>query len=584
MKKFFRSLPVSFAPYSSSIFSVIFFHVLAALFTVVSIPMIIPFFHILFRTSNSEASAVKASGLELRLQEFVQQIVTSAGHQKAVLSICLVFVLLFFLKNLFRYFALYFMTPVRNGVVRDLRQNVFQKYQSLPISYLKEQPKGNLLSILMTDVQEAEWMFRHSLETIIKSPLIIIGCIGFMLYLDPRLTAFVFILLLFTILVIGGVSRALKRDSKEAQDQLGELHTIGDESLTAFSVIRSFGAEALVGRRFLKKNNRYKKLYDRVLRRRDLASPLSEFLGISIVALLLWYGSGKVFQNAMSPEAFFAFLFAFFQIIEPAKSFASSFFTIQKGMGAVDRISEVMAITEAERFEGSEKINRFKDSLRMQHVGFNYDDSALIFNDVDVIINKGEIVSIEGRSGVGKSTLVQLILRFYDPTSGIITVDGKNIQEYSIQGYRQLFGYVDQQLNLFHDSVAENIAFGGDDKDRSMIRKAAQEAFADSFINELPNAYDTVIGEQGLKLSGGQRQRLALARAFYHNSDILILDEATSSIDSESKDLIMKALRQKNLKDQTTIIIISHQDELKDIAQKRYVIEEGILQDINTIV
>ena len=582
MKKVFQSLPVSFAPYRLSIYGVVFFHLLAALFTVVSIPMIIPFFHILFQSSETPNPNSNVSGLELHLQEFVQQMVSTAGQQKAILWICLVFIALFFFKNLFRYFAMFFMTPVRNGLIRDLRQHVFDQYQRLPVSYLKSHPKGNLLSILMTDVQEAEWMFRNSLETLIKSPLIIFGCIVFMLYLDVRLTAFVFILLLFTVLVIGGVSRALKRESKEAQDQLGHLHTIGDESLTAFPVIRSLGAEDHIGRQFATKNNRYKNLYDKVLRRRDLASPLSEFLGVSIVALLLWYGSGKVFEQALSPEAFFAFLFAFFQIIEPAKSFATSFFTIQKGMGAVDRINEVMQVDETNRFLGKDKLSGFQGRLEFKDLHFSYEEGGRLLSGVNAVIPKGSIISIEGPSGIGKSTLVQLILRFFDPSKGSILVDGKHIKSYNIQSYRQLFGYVDQQLNLFHDTIAENIAFGSDDKSDKRIRKAARDAYADSFIGELVNGYDTVIGEQGLKLSGGQRQRLALARAFYHEADILILDEATSSIDSKSKTLIMKALQEKNEKDQTTIIIISHQDELKEIAHTRYVIQDGTLLKINS--
>ena len=580
MKKVFQSLPVSFAPYRLSIYSVVFFHLLAALFTVVSIPMIIPFFHILFQTSQSTTENSNISGLELRLQEFVHQMVSIAGEQKAILWICLVFIAFFFFKNLFRYFAMYFMTPVRNGVIRDLRQQVFDQYQRLPVSYVKDQPKGNLLSILMTDVQEAEWMFRNSLETIIKSPLIILGCIVFMLYLDVRLTAFVFILLLFTVLVIGGVSRALKRDSKEAQDQLGQLHSIGDESLTAFPVIRSFGAEEQIGRHFSIRNNRYKTLYDKVLRRRDLASPLSEFLGVAIVALLLWYGSGKVFSKALTPEAFFAFLFAFFQIIEPAKSFATSFFTIQKGRGAVDRIHEVMQVNEADRFLGKQKMNRFSDSLRFENIHFSYEDTKEVLAGLNLVIQKGDIISIEGPSGIGKSTLLQLILRFFDPSKGSISLDGIQIESYDIRSYRQLFGYVDQQLNLFHDTIAENIAFGAEVKDDDRIRKAAKDAYADSFINEMPNTYNTVIGEQGLKLSGGQRQRLALARAFYHETDVLILDEATSSIDLKSKELIMKALLEKNKHDQTTIIIISHQDELKEITHSRYILEDGALMQI----
>lgn len=582
MRKIFQSLPISFSPYRSSIFIVIFCHLLAAIFTVVSVPMIIPFFHILFQNGKGTTSSQDVSGLEMHLRQLVEQTVQMSGEAYAVLWICGIFILLFFFKNIFRYLAMYFMTPVRNAVVRDLRQQVFDQFQKLPVRFLKENPKGNLISIMMSDVQEVEWMFRHSLETIIKSPLIIIGCIGFMLYLDPRLTLFVFVLLLFTVLVIGGVSRALKQESKLAQSVIGELSTIGDESLTAYPVVRSFSAEAQVSEKFLKANNQYKNLYDKVLRRKDLASPLSEFLGVSIVAVLLWYGSGKVFSNSLSPEAFFAFLFAFFQIIEPAKSFASSFFTIRKGMGSLERLQDVLQVQEANRFSGSQSISGFNDSLEFQNVSFSYEDNVAVLTDNTLKIAKGEIIHIKGKSGVGKSTILQLLLRFYDPVSGDILIDGNEIKQIKISEYRQLFAYVDQRLNLFHDTIASNISFGSKTQDMSRIREAARLAYADDFIDTLPENYDTVIGERGTKLSGGQGQRIALARAFYHNAPILLLDEATSSIDEYSEGLIKKALSDKNQEDGTTIIMISHQDSMFELAHRSFVFSEGKLVETGT--
>jgi len=542
--------------------------------------MIIPFFHILFQNGNQTSQSQALSGLELQLRDLVERTVEMSGEAHAVLWICGIFIALFFFKNIFRYLAMYFMTPVRNAVVRDLRQKVFDQFQLLPVWYLKDNPKGNLISIMMSDVQEVEWMFRHSLETIIKSPLIIIGSIGFMLYLDPGLSFFVLVLLLFTVLVIGGVSRALKQESKSAQDYIGKLSTIGDESLTAYPVVRSFSAEAQMSEKFLDINNRYKNLYDKVLRRKDLASPMSEFLGVSIVAVLLWYGSGKVFSNTLSPEAFFAFLFAFFQIIEPAKSFATSFFTIRKGMGSLERLQEVLTVHDEDRFSGEQSISGFTDSIAFHNVSFSYEDNIAVLIDNNLKIKKGEIIHVKGKSGIGKSTLLQLILRFYDPISGSISIDGQDNTEIKIEEYRQLFGYVDQRLNLFHDTIAANISFGADSHDMSKIQEAARLAYADDFIDKLPKAYDTLIGERGTKISGGQGQRIALARAFYHNAPILLLDEATSSVDADSEELIKKALSSKNKQDGTTIIMISHQDSMFEIAHRSFSFTEGKLVEI----
>jgi len=577
MRQILQSLPISFSPYRSSIIIVIFCHLLAAIFTVVSVPMIIPFFHILFQKGRSSQHLQDVSGLELHLRQVVEQTVELSGEKHAVLWICGIFILLFLCKNIFRYLAMYFMTPVRNAVVRDLRQTVFNKFQKLPVPFLKDNPKGNLIAVMMSDVQEVEWMFRHSLETIIKSPLIIIGCIGFMLYLEPRLTLFVFVLLLFTVLVIGGVSRALKQESKLAQSYIGELSTIGDESLTAYSVIRSFSAEEQMSQKFLEANNDYKKLYDKVLRRKDLASPLSEFLGVTIVAVLLWYGSSKVFADSLSPEAFFAFLFAFFQIIEPSKSFASSFFTIRKGMGSLERLQDVISIQDGNRFLGTKSIKKFQNKIEFRNLSFAYEDDIPILTNAEMTIPKGEIIHIQGKSGVGKSTILQLLLRFYDPISGDILVDGEGISQFDISEFRQLFAYVDQRLNLFHDTIAANISFGSNTHDIDMMREAAKLAFADEFIDSFPEGYQTVIGEQGTKLSGGQGQRIALARAFYNGAPILLLDEATSSVDRESEVLIKKALIQKNQIDKTTIIMISHQDTLHEIAHRSFIFQGGIL-------
>ena len=400
MFEVFKQLPVSIGKYKSSLVLVAFFHLFAAVFTVVSIPMIIPFFQLLFEAGSGATANPNASQLEQLLFNRVNDGIQSVGKRQTVLWICFAFIIIFLLKNIFRYLAMYTMTPIRNGWVKDMRMKLFEQYNQLSLQGLKKTKKGSLIANMLTDVQETEWMLRHSLETIIKSPLIIIGCVGFMIYLNPRLTIFVVILLLFTVVVIGGISRKLKQESKTAQQYLADISTQVDETVGGHSLIKSYNASTYVKERFQTLNNAFTSTYNKVLRRRDLASPLSEILGVAIVVVLLWYGSREVFNAKMSPQAFFAFLFAFFQIIEPAKSFATAYYTIQKGMGALERINEVFTIPVV-KHSGSKQINSFSNAINFENVGFQHDDdSQALIEGLNFTIKKGEIVSIEGPSGI----------------------------------------------------------------------------------------------------------------------------------------------------------------------------------------
>lgn len=575
-----EKIGIKLSDYYSALSIVVLFHILSAVFTIISIPMVIPFFHILFY-GNQRMADDQVSGLELRIRTIIQSIIESQGVSRAVMWICFGFIAIFFFKNLFRYFAMYFMTPIRNGLVRDMRQKVYDSYLNIPFLQTKQLQKGHLLSIMMTDVQEVEWMLRHSLETLIKSPLIIAGSIAFMMYLDIRLSLFVFILLVFTVVVIGGVSRALKQESASAQAALGDLHAIGEETLSSQPVIRAFTAESYMSRQYERTNDRYKRLADKVLRRRDLASPLSEFLGVSIVAVLLWYGADKVFDSALTPEAFFAFLFAFFQVIEPAKSFASAYYNIQKGRGASSRILEVLQQVELPQVSG-EIIESFTHSILLDHVEYSYPDTEqAVLREVTMSIDKAQIVAIAGPSGAGKTTLINLLLKFMVPTRGSVTVDGRDIAGILPHSLRSMIAIVDQHVTLMHDTVAQNVAFGQGKYDEQRLLKALEDAYALEFVSVMPQGVMTIIGEQGLKLSGGQRQRLALARAFYAAAPILILDEATSSVDQHSEALIKQALIQKNELEQLTILIVSHSGSISDIAHETYGLMDGRLNRLD---
>jgi len=561
---FFRD---KFKPYRTRLGLSIIFHILTAIFTVISIPMIIPFFQILFERPHSANPQKIGSGLEIQLYDWIQELMQNSGSQNALFYICFFLVIIFFLKNVFRYLAQYFIIPVKSGVVRDLRQKVFAHYQYLPVACHKDAKKGDLLSRLIVDVNEVEWSMINTIEAVFKSPLIILGCIIFMLYISPSLTLFVLILLLFTVFIIGGISRTLKQKSQQVQEAMSEMNVTGEESLSAYQLIKSYSAEQYQSERFIKLNNSYKNIIDRVLRKRDLASPLSEFLSVAIVAILLWYGANQVFQLKITPDGFFAFAFAFFQIIEPAKNFSTAFFNWKKGMAAVDRINEVLQIP-AEKVKLTEAYYQtFNDALSLKEIDFTYPNSKQkVLSGFNLTIYPNEIIGIKGPSGVGKSSIIQLLNRFYEPNRGEIVLDGKNIKEIPLVSLRQLFAIVDQNITLFHDTVAKNISFSDRQMDETRIQSAAVAASAHEFINILPNDYQTIIGDQGLRLSAGQRQRIALARAIYKNSKFLILDEATANIDAASEAMIMETL--VRLKGTKTIIIIAHSGSILQICDR----------------
>ncbi len=554
-------------------------NILVATFTVVSIPTIIPFFEILFQqvdfVTEEVPFAFTADQLAGWSRYQYSKLIMTKGQQTALLYICSLIVLIFFLKNFFRYVSLAFLVPVRNGMVCDLRQDLYEKILSLPVSYYTNERKGDLIARFSTDVQEVENSILNVIEVLVKSPLIILGCIAFMLYVSPGLTLFVFILILFTALIIGGISRTLKKNSSLAQNKLGQIISTVDETIGGLKIIKGFGAGQFFSRHFASQNIAFKNLLNKILWRRDLSSPLSEFLGIATVAVLLWYGSNQVFENELEPSTFFAFIFAFFSVIEPAKSFAKAYYDIQKGLAAADRIMEVMKVpnTVIEK-EQPVRLNRFSQSIIFDRVSFRYaPHEPNVLNNVSFEIPEGKVVALVGASGSGKTTVVDLINRFYDVTEGRITIDGHDLREVSLSDLRNLIAVVSQDPVVFNDTITNNITFGRQPVDRSAVEQAARTAHAHDFILATENGYDTIVGDRGVKLSGGQRQRLTLARAVLKNAPILILDEATSALDSESERLVQDALRVifKN----RTVVIIAHRLSTIQHADIIFVLKEG---------
>jgi ABC-type multidrug transport system fused ATPase/permease subunit len=472
--------------------------------------------------------------------------------------VCLWIVGVFFLKNLFRYLSLFFMAPVRNGIIRDLRGQLFHKLLVLPLPYFSEERKGDLMSRITADVQEVEWSILNVLEAVFREPLIIGGALGIMLYISPQLTLFVFVLMFFTGFVIGGIGRRLKRSSLDVQERLGTLVSLIEEALSGLRIIKGFNAEGYQREKFGRENDGYRHTLTRLLWRRDLSSPLSEFLGIGVVAVLLWFGSRLVFSGQMAAETFLTFIFAFYNVIEPAKKLSRAVYDIQKGIAALQRVEMVLdAPQQISEPEHPQPLDTFSDAIEYRDVGFAYNNNeGPVLQDINLRIPKGRVVALVGASGAGKSTIADLLPRFYDVQSGGIFIDGIDIRDVSLRSLRHLMGIVSQEAILFNDTIYNNIVFGMEGVAAQDVERAARIANAHDFILATEYGYQTNIGDRGLKLSGGQRQRLTIARAILKNPPILILDEATSALDAESEKLVQQALEE--LMKNRTAIVIAH--------------------------
>lgn len=554
-------------------------NILTALFTVVSIPMLIPFFRILFEKEAPAIPAPKGGFSMTNANEYFTywfgELIGRYGKEGALGYVCIAIVAVYLLRNLFRYLALYYMAPVRNGVIRDLRNELFEQVLALPLAFFGNERKGDLMARLTSDVQEVESSILNMLEAIFREPLIIIGALGFMLYVSPSLTVFVFGLILFTGVVIGGLGRRLKRASAAVQQKLGQLISITEEGLGGLRIIKGFAAEDYQRRKFGDTNNEYRRLLTSTLRRRDLASPLSEFLGIATVALLLWYGSRQVFSGLMAAETFITFIFAFYNVIDPAKNLSKAVSNIQRGIGAFQRVEVLLdAPNTLPEPPNARPIAAFREAIDFQNVSFRYpSNEGPVLSGINLHIPKGKVVALVGASGAGKSTLVDLIPRFYDVAEGSIVIDGVDVRQYRLADLRRLLGIVSQEAILFNDTIYNNIVFGLPDATPEDVERAARIAHAHDFIMATEAGYQTNIGDRGSKLSGGQRQRLTIARAVLRNPPILILDEATSALDSESEKLVQQAL--EALMQGRTALVIAHRLSTVQHADEIIVLREG---------
>ena len=562
-------------------------NILMVFFNLISIPLLIPFLQILLgQTIPPTQEPDFQWNIEAIKNSFyyqLGQIIEQYGKERALIYVCGALILSFFFKNLFRYLALYFITPLRNGVVRDIRQALFDKTLRLPLSYFSDERKGDLMSRVTSDVQEVEWSVLNVLETIVREPLLIIGAMTMMVYISPALTGFVFVLLGFTGIIIGSIGKTFKKESSALQERLGALVSVLDEALGGSRVIKAFNAENYQREKFSSENNAYRNLLIRHLRKRDLASPTTEFLGITVVCVLIWFGFKQVLLGGLTPESFLGFLYAFFQVIEPAKAFSSASYNIRRGAGALARIEDILnadeTIVDAKLDTPNPKLESllrggFQHQIEYKNVSFFYREAEKqILTNINLTIEKGKMVALVGASGAGKSTIADLLPRFYDVTEGAILIDGVDIRDMRLHDVRALMGIVTQEAVLFNDTIFNNIVFGLENIDNQQVIAAAKAANAHDFIVNTEGGYNTNIGDRGMKLSGGQRQRLTIARALLRNPDILILDEATSALDSESEKLVQQALAQ--LMQGRTALVIAHRLSTVQHADEIIVLREG---------
>lgn len=514
----------------------------------------------------------------------ISKLIISRGSNGPVLAlglICIAVILAVFLKNLFLYLSYYVLAPIKNSIMTRLREDLYDKLLQLPIGYFTEQRKGDVMSRMTNDISELDVSIVGTLEGFIKDPLNILILLGTLIYISPALSLFLLIFLPLTGVIIGRVSRSLKKQSNTAAIMLGEALSVLDETLGGLRVIKAFNAEKLLQNKFNSTNNDLFHLRNKMQYRRDLASPLSELLGVMVLCGILWFGGRLVLAGTagLKAEGFIMYVGIFTQIINPAKSLSSSFYNMQKGSAAIARIEEILkAPVKVDENAGGLQLTTFKNCIEFKNVSFSYDDKIILKN-ISLKIEKGKTLALVGSSGAGKSTLADLIPRFHDVTGGELLIDGVNIKDYSLYSVRKQMGIVTQEPILFNDTIAANIALGVENADTKQIENAAKIANAHNYITQKEAGYETNIGDRGGKLSGGERQRLTIARAVLKNPPILILDEATSALDTESERLVQDAINNM-MQNRTSIVIahrlstIRHADEIA-VMQKGEIAERG---------
>lgn len=582
MKKYARVFNY-LAGYKSKIGLYSLFILISTIFSIVSLGMLMPFLELIFSSGNG---IMQQSGnpviniIRGKLTESVNS--GDNGKIKTLGIICLLIVLSILLKNVFLYMANYILNPLKNKVANNLRAELYNKILQLPIGYFTEKRKGDLISRITNDLNEVELSVIGAIEGWIRDPLNILLNVAFLFVLSPQLTIFIFITIPVIGFVIGRIGRSLKKQSSTAAKKYGESLSILDETLGGLRVIKAFNAEGLLRGKFFKVNEDLLRAKNKISYRKELASPVSEVLWVAVFAGILWYGGNGILSGSipLAGSVFIGYLGLFYNIIAPSKSLSVSFNNLQKGEAAVERIEEVLkaAITVDDKPDGVQ-LNQFSNSIEFKNVSFGYDDNTILKN-INLIIPKGKTVALVGSSGAGKSTLADLVPRFHDVSSGEILIDGINIRDYSLQSLRNQISIVTQEPILFNDTIANNITLGKADATTQQIEAAAKVANAYNYIIQKEEKFNTNIGDRGSKLSGGEKQRLTIARAIVKNPPILILDEATSSLDTESERLVQDAIN--NMMQNRTSIVIAHRLSTVRHADEIIVLQKGEIAERGT--
>jgi len=566
-------------------------NILSVLFGLVSITLVIPILGILFGTQEKITSPPEGEISSKWVADFLgyklTNIIESVGETGALSIICITIIVTFFIKNLARYFAQYTLIPIRTSVVRDIRRTIHTKMSLLSVSYFSEKRKGDMISRMTSDVTEVEGSIMNSLGIVVRDPVNIVASIVLLITMSPKLTVIVIFLFPIAGLVIGKIGKSLRRKSNKGQIQMARILSAIEENISGLRIIKAFNAEKQINTKFEEELEKQQNITSSILRRRDLASPMSEFLSTLVMVVIIWYGGNLIFESqnnetvsSLSPQSFIGFIIIFSQILPPVKSLSQGYYSIQRGSAAAERIMQILETEiEVKENENALPISYFRESIHFENACFSYNEKPILKN-INLEIKKGQTIALVGKSGGGKTTLANLVARYYDLNEGTLFIDEKDIRDYKLYDLRMQMGVVTQDAILFNDSIFNNIALGIKNPDPEKIIEAAKIANAHEFISKFEDGYQHNIGDEGHKLSGGQKQRISIARAVMKNPPILILDEATSALDSESEQLVQDALTK--LMANRTSLVIAHRLSTIQNADEIVVINEGQIVEKGT--
>ena len=589
MKEFFKIMGKYFAPYKRFVAGTLTFNILTAFFNVFSFTLLLPILNILFGIESGNYTLMSWSDGSFKdvamnnLYYYSQELINTYGNSTTLLFLGLGLAFMTLLKTGSYFAGSACLMPIKTGIVRDIRANIYKKILSLPLSFFSEERKGDILARVSTDVNEVDSSITSSLDMLIKNPIFILIYLITLVTISWQLTLFTLLVVPLMAMGIGRIGKKLKKKSLYAQSKWSDGLSQIEETLGGLRIIKAFVAEKKMEDRFVKVNNEYRNAAMKVSIRQAAAHPVSEFLGTLMIVIVLWFGGTLIFSGSSSIDAstFIYYLVILYTTLQPLKELSKAGYSIQKGMASMERINKILNTENRIKEKADAKeIEGLNEGIELKNVSFAYTPQHEILHDINIKVKKGETIAFVGQSGSGKSTLVDLIPRYHDLQQGCILIDGTDIKDLKIKSLRSLIGNVNQEAILFNDTIFNNIAFGVENATREEVEAAAKIANAHDFIMESENGYDTIVGDRGCKLSGGQRQRVSIARAILKNPPILILDEATSALDTESERLVQDAL-ERLMKSRTTIAIAHRLSTIKN-ANRIYVLHEGRIVEEGT--